>query len=200
MLLKLGPNDWQSEQVPRIEKQVGTLWVDETEVSNEQWSVCAETNACPIKPLSEPGQPVANLTVEDAQRFCAANGGRLPTLEERIALSAGGDSRRYPWGQTGLVCRRAVFGVKHGPCAEGGTQPDVTGGHAAGRSSDGLFDLSGNVAELAIDAQQRAWACGGSFRSTTALELKSWACALFLGATDDVGFRCVYDPKAEPAR
>lgn len=191
--LKIGPNDWQSEQVPRIEKQIGSLSVDATEVNNEQWSTCVAANHCPRKPLGEPGQPVVNVTLEEARAFCTANGGRLPTLEERMAIAAGSQSRRYPWGQTGLVCRRAMFGVVDGPCAERGGQPDVTGCHTEGQSPDGILDLSGNVAELALDERDEGWSCGGSFRSKTALELKSWACSLFLGPADSVGFRCVYE-------
>jgi hypothetical protein len=109
-----------------------------------------------------------------------------------MAMATGAQSRRFPWGQTGLACRRAAYGVVAGPCAEQGNQPDVTGCHEDGRSPEGLFDLSGNVAEIAVDAQGKAWACGGSFRSRTALELKSWACVAFEGPADDVGFRCAY--------
>jgi formylglycine-generating enzyme required for sulfatase activity len=191
--VKIGPNDWQSEQVPVIDKDVGPLWSDSIEVTNEQWRRCAATNHCKEVPLREPGQPIVNVTLERAQDYCRANGGRLPRLEERMAIAAGTESRRYPWGQTGLVCRRAVFGVSDGPCAEKGTEPDVAGSHVAGQSPQGVLDLAGNVAELAIDEQQRAWVCGGSFRSRSALELKSWACSLFLSVADDVGFRCVYD-------
>jgi formylglycine-generating enzyme len=191
--LKAGPNDWQSEQVPPIDRQVGALLVDATEVDGERWQACAVAHRCVPKPIVEPGQPVTNLSVDEARSFCAAAGGRLPTLDERMAVAVGNESRRYPWGQTGLVCRRAVFGVTSGPCAEKGSEPDLAGSHPDGKSPEGLLDLSGNVAELAVDDQQRAWACGGSFRSKTALELKSWACSLFLAPADDVGLRCVYD-------
>jgi len=191
--LSLGPDDWQSVQVPPIERRVAALWVDTTEVTYEQWQACVDTKRCAPKPPGEPGQPVVGVTPLEARQYCAAHGGRLPTVEERIALAAGSESRRYPWGQTGLVCRRAMYGVSNGPCAEGGSQPDVTGAHTAGHSPEGVLDLSGNVAEIALDAQQRVWSCGGSFRSNTASELKSWACSLFLGTTDDIGFRCVYD-------
>lgn len=195
-LLRVGPNDWQSEQAPHIQAQVTAFWVDATEVNGEQWHACVEAKRCPPRDTGEPGQPVVHITPQQAQAFCAAHDGRLPTLEQRIALSAGGESRRYPWGQTGLVCRRAVFGVTHGPCAQNGTSPDVTGAHTAGQSPEGVLDLAGNVSELTMDAQGRAWSCGGSFRSNTALELKSWACSLFLRDTDDIGFRCVYDRPA----
>jgi formylglycine-generating enzyme required for sulfatase activity len=191
--VRIGPNDWQSEQVPIIDKQVGPFWSDAIEVTYDQWRACAATTHCNALPFSEPGQPVVNVTPEQAQDYCHASGGRLPTLEERMALAAGSESRRYPWGQTGLVCRRAVFGVSEGPCAEGGTQPDLAGSHIDGQSPQGVLDLAGNVAELAVDSQLRVWMCGGSFRSRSALELKSWSCSLFLGGTDNVGFRCVYE-------
>jgi formylglycine-generating enzyme len=191
--LKVGPNDWQSEQVPRVDRQVGALLVDATEVDGERWRACAAAHRCAPRSIVEPGQPITQVTPDQARSFCAAAGGRLPTLEERTAVAAGNESRRYPWGQTGLVCRRAVFGVTSGPCADKGTGPDVVGSHPDGQSPEGVLDLSGNVAELAVDDQQRTWACGGSFRSKTALELKSWTCSLFMGPSDDVGFRCVYD-------
>jgi len=169
--VNIGPNDWQSEQVPVLTGEVGPLWSDSIEVTNEQWRACAATNHCAAKSLGEAGQPVVHVTLEEAQDYCRANGGRLPNVQERMAIAVGAESRRYPWGQTGLVCRRAVFGLSDGPCAEKGTQPEVTGSHAAGQSPQGVFDLSGNVAELAVDSRGRAWVCGGSFRSHSALEL-----------------------------
>ena len=191
--LSIGPNDWQSEQVVPVEESVPEFWVDAAEVTRERWQNCVTSAHCtPLTP-GELGQPATMVTPEQAGMYCAVNGGRLPRLNERLALASGAHSRRFPWGQTGLVCRRAAFGVVDGPCAERGNQPDVAGCHPDGRSPEGVFDLSGNVAEIALDASGRAWACGGSFRSRTALELKSWACVFLPAPADDVGFRCVYD-------
>jgi formylglycine-generating enzyme required for sulfatase activity len=191
--LSIGPNDWQSEQVTPTDANVPRFLVDATEVTVELWLACVTEHKCTPLAIAEPGQPVTRVTPEQAAQFCAAQGGRLPRLNERMALAAGAQSRRYPWGQTGLVCRRATFGTVAGPCAEGGNQPDVAGSHPDGQSPEGVLDLSGNVAEFAIDAAGRAWFCGGSFRSKTALELKSWACVLGSAPADDIGFRCVYD-------
>ena len=83
-----------------------------------------------------------------------------------MALAAGAQSRRYPWGQTGLVCRRATFGIIAGPCAENGSQPDIAGSHPDGQSPEGVFDLSGNVAELALDAEGQALGLRGQFSFT----------------------------------
>jgi formylglycine-generating enzyme len=191
--LSIGPNDWQSEHVAPLVATVPAFQVDATEVTYEQWMTCVVAEHCPHIDLGEGGQPVRSVTLEQARLYCAFEGGRLPTLEERMALAAGATSRRFPWGQTGLVCRRAAFGVVAGPCAENGNQPEVVGSHPDGVSPQGVFDLSGNVAELAVGADGKGWACGGSFRSQTALQLKSWACVLWSKPADDVGFRCVYD-------
>ncbi len=190
--LSIGPNDWQSEQVTPIAATVPAFEVDATEVTVEQWVACVTAQHCPRMSFGEFGQPVRSVTLEQAQLYCSFEGGRLPTLDERMVLAAGATSRRFPWGQTGLVCRRATFGVVAGPCAENGNQPDIAGSHPDGQSPEGVLDLSGNVAEFAIGTDGKGWACGGSFRSQTALELKSWACVLWSKPADDVGFRCVY--------
>ena len=193
--LSIGPNDWQSEQVTPIDAEVPGFDVDVNEVTVERWLGCVIKHECAAVPQQEWGQPVTGITPDAAARFCASEGGRLPRLNERMALAAGAQSRRYPWGQTGLVCRRATFGVVTGPCAEQGNQPDAAGSHPDGQSPEGVLDLSGNVAEFTTDGAGRAWFCGGSFRSRTALELKSWACVLGSAPADDIGFRCVYGNK-----
>lgn len=193
VILSIGPNDWQSENVPRIDANVPVFEVDVAEVNYERWQSCVSASRCRSSVTVEPGQPITAITSAEAQAFCNFSGGRLPTLNEHMAMAAGAQSRRFPWGQTGLVCRRATFGVVAGPCGEKGNQPDVAGSHLDGQSPEGALDLSGNVAELALDADGKAWACGGSYRSRTALELKSWACVLASGPESDLGFRCVYD-------
>src|SRR5438552_3017582 len=56
-------------------------------------------------------------------------------------------ARRYPWGDTGAVCRRAAWGLANGPCATKGRSPDTVGAHPDGASRMGVFDMAGNVAE-----------------------------------------------------
>jgi sulfatase modifying factor 1 len=191
--LSMGPNDWQSEPLAPVASSVPEFWVDRAEVTVEQWNAAIAKARPSLRIDGEPGQPVRSVTPEQAAGYCSQNHGRLPRLSERMALCAGAQARRFPWGQTGLVCRRAAFGIVDGPCGERGREPDVTGSHPDGQSPEGVLDLSGNVAEFAVDDRGRAWACGGSFRSSTALELKSWACVLISAPADDIGFRCVYD-------
>lgn len=169
------------------------FYADATEVTHEQWQMCVAAARCRALSNGELGQPVTRVAIADAQAYCESVGGRLPSRIERVALAAGEPSRRFPWGPTGLVCRRVTYGIVAGPCAENGNQPQIAGIHPDGQSPEGALDLSGNVAEWALDTSGQSWACGGSFRSRTALELKSWACILWTEPADDVGFRCVYE-------
>ncbi len=140
----------------------------------------------------------SGLSRPEALAFCMLRGGRLPTEEEWIIAAAGSDGHRYPWGDTGAVCRRAAYGLARGPCFFGGDGPDTVGAHADGDSPGGLHDMAGNVAEwVAPDPRHErvGIAKGGSWRTELAAELRTWArLELDPNAHDDrVGVRCVYD-------
>ena len=104
------------------------------------------------EPGDDPARAASGLDRDEARAACAARGGRLPTDDEWLAAAA---LHRYPWGDTGLVCRRAAWGLEHGPCARGATTPDTVGAHPDGQSADGVFDLTGNVAEWVETASGR---------------------------------------------
>lgn len=181
--LRVAPSDWQAEgSVEERAVEVAGFLIDQTEVT---------TDAAP-----EPDLPLAGLDWSRAQASCRSRGGRLPTLDEWMFAAAGPSARRFPWGQTGLVCRRAAFGLAQGPCARSERPgPDTVGSRPDGATPEGLLDLVGNVAEWAGTAEQ-PWAMGGSFRSALAGELQTWSRARVEGGRDDVGFRCVYDVTA----
>ena len=132
------------------------------------------------------------VTPDEAEAFCAYAGGRLPTGAEWTLAATGAEARRFPWGFTGLVCRRAAFGIATGPCAEGGDSPELAGSRPDGSTPDGIADLAGNVAEWTRERDGSVRARGGSFRVRTAAELKGWSAVGRSGAADDVGFRCVF--------
>lgn len=190
----LGPTDWDSaELIQHRTLEVAAFYMDHVEVTHERYAPCAVARMCRSLPAeSEPALPVTGISVDDAAVFCAYAGGRLPTSAEWIFAAAGPEARRYPWGAHGLVCRRASFGLSSGPCAHQGITPDWPGSRPEGQSPEGIFDLAGNVAEWTVDVGGQASVRGGSFRSKTPAELKTWASAPPREA-DDVGFRCVYD-------
>ena len=198
--LSLGAEDWQTDGV--VEERVmlvAAFSLDTTEVTVERWSHCVQAGACRAIDQTEPGLPVSNLDVKEAERFCRFEGGRLPTSDEWLFAAAGMEERRFPWGSTGLVCRRAVFGVENGPCATGG-DADIAGSRPDGKTPEGVLDLTGNVAEWTMDRDGHAVARGGSYRSRAALELKSWAVEIPPRQAPYIGFRCAYGSDASAPR
>jgi formylglycine-generating enzyme required for sulfatase activity len=171
-----------------------TFFLDRHEVTAHAYARCVAANACAALPLTpEPGLPVSGITFEEAQRYCRWSGGALPTAQQHALAAMGRDARRFPWGQTGAVCRRAAFGLVDGPCASGGTSPELAGARPSGTTPDGIHDLAGNVAEWTLagaHAQER----GGSWRSAVAWELATWQAKPLAPDTrrDDLGFRCAY--------
>jgi formylglycine-generating enzyme required for sulfatase activity len=194
--LTIAPNDWEAEGLQARTLQVSSFELDAFEVTFARWSACVATSGCAALPEREPGLPVTGVTADAAEKLCRAAGGRLPTADEWLFAAAGEAGRRFPWGQTGLVCRRASFGLVLGPCATGATGPELAGARPDGRSPEGVFDLSGNAAEWARHPDGSARAHGGSHRSRVAGELKSWSVEAVNGAADHVGFRCAYSPPA----
>lgn len=187
--LTLSPNDWEAEGVVARTLTVAAFDLDTTEVTQARWSSCA---GCRKLDHSEPGLPVTGVSADEAEKLCLAAGGRLPSADEWLFAATSASVRRYPWGQTGLVCRRASFGLVEGPCAIGADRPELAGARPDGRSPEGVLDLSGNVAEWAREPDGSARARGGSFRSRVAGELKSWAAESAAGPAAHIGFRCAY--------
>jgi formylglycine-generating enzyme len=193
--LFIGAADWDGEsggeRFPRT--QVAAFRLDVAEVTLERFQTCASCS-----PHSgEPGEPVTNLSPSEAGAFCSSQHGRLPTAAEWVWAAAGAGARRFAWGNSGLVCRRAAFGLVAGPCANSGHgsgQPELVGSRPDGASPDGVLDLVGNVAEWTREDTGGYAARGGSYRSTSAAELKSWAALPDREKALYIGFRCAYPP------
>jgi formylglycine-generating enzyme required for sulfatase activity len=192
--LFIGAADWDGasggERFPRT--QVAPFRLDVAEVTLQRYRAC--TSCAPR--TGEPGLPVTNVTTLDAEAFCESQHGRLPTAAEWVWAAAGGSARRFAWGNSGLVCRRGVFGLVEGPCATAGlaAKPELVGSRPDGSSPEGVLDLAGNVAEWTREAAGPFTARGGSFRSTSAAELKSWATLPDHDKALYIGFRCAYPP------
>jgi formylglycine-generating enzyme required for sulfatase activity len=192
--VRIGPEDWEAQGLvePRT-ISVQPFRLDRVEVTSERWRECSTRGSCRRADASEPGLPITNVSATEADEFCRFAGGRLPTGEEWLFAAMGSSGRRFPWGNTGLVCRRAAFGLVSGPCAEGAANPELAGSRSDGATPEGVLDLAGNVAEWTREAADNAVARGGSFRADVARELKSWASRRVAARADDVGFRCAYD-------
>jgi formylglycine-generating enzyme required for sulfatase activity len=185
----VGPSDWEAEgRVTTRSIHTGAFFIDAFEVTAGRWGGAAPGDAA---------RAASGMTAEEAAAFCAhaGPGGRLPTEDEWIAAAVAGRSPtpRYPWGETGAVCRRAAWGLRAGPCARDVDGPDTVGAHPTGDSALGIHDMAGNVAEWVAPGTA---AKGGSWASDLAADLRVWArLDLPRGARDPrVGLRCVYPP------
>jgi formylglycine-generating enzyme required for sulfatase activity len=197
--LSLTPADWEAEGLtaPR-HITVRSFSIDSVEYTWERYAQCVATSRCNAvqlhvpAPAPEPGLPITEIDPQHAAALCHLDGGRLPNGDEWMVAAAGLGGRRFPWGSTGLVCRRAVFGLPSGPCAQGATGPDLVASRPDGATSEGVQDLAGNVAEWTVEPQGIV-ARGGSYRSTVAGQLKIWASETAVSPQPHIGFRCVYD-------
>jgi formylglycine-generating enzyme required for sulfatase activity len=175
--ITVGPSDWEAEgRVAPRTAQVGAFAMDRFEVTEGQ-----------LHASSDPARAAAGVTLEEARAFCKSRGGRLPTEDEWLAAAG---PRRYPWGDTGAVCRRAAWGLGSGPCAIGADGPDTVGAHPDGVSPLGIHDLAGNVAEWVEPGIVK----GGSWKSALATELRTWSRRESIPDARDptIGFRCAY--------
>jgi formylglycine-generating enzyme required for sulfatase activity len=198
--VRVGPVDWEAPSgvAPR-ELTLEPFALDSHEVVESDYLACVEARRCaPIELRGEPGLPVTGATRREAEQYCRWRGGRLPTSDEHTFAAMGLAGRRYPWGETGAVCRRAAFGLADGPCAVGARGPELAGSRPSGASTEGIHDLAGNVAEWTADADptgpELAVVRGGSWQDSTAPALRSWS-VRSVGAeirSAAVGWRCAF--------
>ncbi len=197
--LTVGSSDWEAEGHVASRTLVEPAFrIDAFEVTVARWGGAADGL-----------RAASGMTRDEARAFCRARGGDLPTEDQWIVAAVAARSlvgegphqptsplRRYPWGDTGAVCRRAAWGLASGPCARGASGPDSVGAHPDGDSSLGLHDLAGNVAEWVIipSGPTVAVAKGGSWASAEAAELRVWARLELPSSGGDprVGLRCTY--------
>ncbi len=194
--LSVGPSDWEAADgaAEPHAAPVGPFALDRFEASVGRYAGCVARGACP--PPAPPGDAgrAALLTLEQARALCAAEGGALPEDDQWSWAAMGAAGRRYPWGETGAVCRRAAFGLVEGPCAWGASGPDTVGARPSGATPEGLFDMAGNAPEWSLGPGGRARARGGSFASRLAAELRSWRAAEPPASVGGAraGARCAY--------
>jgi serine/threonine-protein kinase len=143
------------DEIPQHQVSLDSFWIDRTEVSNKQYTICVGEGACPQsayaneRDFNSPGKPVVGVNWYEANNYCIWAGGALPSEAQWEYAARGQDNRRYPWGNNEPNCTFAQFSDCHG------TTVDVDGFSAAGNSWVGAVGMAGNVAEWVGDWYDR---------------------------------------------
>jgi iron(II)-dependent oxidoreductase len=151
-------SECRPDELPAHDVRLDAFEMDVTEVTQGQYYLCVAAKKCvapscdwdPCDDGKRKDHPVVCVDFGDVNAYCAWKGMRIPTEAEWERAARGDDSRKYPWGNTGLDCTHANLASCPGPNgAPPGTLP--VGSLPLGVSPYGILDMSGNAGEWTSD-------------------------------------------------
>src|ERR1700759_5060883 len=92
--------------------------------------------------FNRPNFPVTFVTFDDAQRYCAFQGGRLPTEAEFERAARGVARRAFPWGQSyhSKLSNHGRLGVDATDSSDGFAELSPVGSFPDGATPEGVLD------------------------------------------------------------
>ncbi len=124
----MGSNNGDADEQPVHKMTVKGFYMDNTEVTNEEYNECVEAGKCTSafyndgtafirngdtwkkgvvpEEFRTPSHPVVAVTWEQAKKYCEWKGNRLPTEAEWEYAARGGNTSDYFWGDDGNNCCR----------------------------------------------------------------------------------------------
>lgn len=148
-------------ETPTHHERVAGFWMARTEVTVAEYERCVATGRCSPpafegggRRFQRPRFPVTLVTFDDARRYCAFRGGRLPTEAEFERAARGAPRRTYPWGNAyhGKLANHGRSGVDASDDSDGFAELAPVGSFPDGATPEGVLDLAGNVEEWTADA------------------------------------------------
>ena len=190
----MGSDDAEAESTVKPARKVNlpAFFIDRFEVTNQDFKRWKPTHTFP---KGQEKCPATHLPREDAQKYLATLGKRLPSGAEWEKAARGVDGRRYPWGNT-WEPGKGHLGQEHlaETCGIGRLKP--VGSFPQGVSPFGCMDMCGNAWEWVTDDDPgppaRPVIRGGGYG------YKEFYCRTYFftvedqgGTCNDVGFRGV---------
>ena len=171
----MGDNDGLKNERPEHEIWLDRYSIDRFEVTMEEFQKFLDENyEIEPPPLWDDGaalneasdRPAVGMTWNDAKKYCASVGKRLPTEAEWEKAARGTDGRRFPWGhmQPFVDIARYNQGVTGwvsytltlAPVTSGTKGMSIRHGlKTGGKSPYGLYHMAGNAAEWVADWYER---------------------------------------------
>ena len=168
-----GSDEGPENARPAARVWLQTYYMDIDEVTYAEYKACVKARACDAEggpaytDFDRPRQPINGVSWFHAERYCKAQGKRLPSEAQWEKAARGPAGELHPWGDAPATCERAIIkdaagrgcGVKkQGDKPETG-RPWEVGSRPVGRY--GLHDMSGNSWEWVSDWYSRSYAeCG----------------------------------------
>lgn len=144
----MGTNERWADEGPEHVLYLEAFFIDRYEVTNEQYKKFVDATGWRPPdhwlngnyPEGLAKHPVTHVSWFDAMSYCQWCGKRLPIEQEWEKAARGTDGRTYPWGD------EFDQDKSNNPQKESkGTEP--VGSYESGKSSYGLYDMSGNIWE-----------------------------------------------------
>ena len=158
----MGYDKGDSRNKPPHSVYLDSYWIDQTEVTNEMYSLCVKAGKC-----SEPefkrsvtredyygnsdydSFPVVYVTWNEAKKYCEWAGKQLPTEAQWEKAARGEDGFTYPWGTTLDNTKANISALKNDTTA--------VGSYPGGASPYGAMDMAGNVFEWVLDWYDKSY-------------------------------------------